>query len=70
MELLVMVDAIRRASALRITAVVPYFAMPAGSSRTLSSSSHYRQGRRRYDVQCRVDRVLTVDLHADQIQGF
>jgi ribose-phosphate pyrophosphokinase len=55
MELLVMVDAARRASAARITAVIPYFGFA-------------RQDRR--PRAARVDRVLTVALHADQIQGF
>jgi len=71
MELLVMVDACRRASAGRITAVVPYF-------------GYARQDRRpratRVAITAKVvanmlagvgvHRVLTVDLHADQIQGF
>jgi len=71
MELLVMVDACRRASAARITAVVPYF-------------GYARQDRRpratRVAITAKVvanmlagvgvHRVLTVDLHADQIQGF
>ncbi|HEV2322251.1 MAG TPA: ribose-phosphate diphosphokinase [Gammaproteobacteria bacterium] len=71
MELLVMADALRRASAWRITAVVPYF-------------GYARQDRRQRAarvpitaklvanlmVSAGVNRVLTVDLHADQIQGF
>src|SRR5690606_10212150 len=70
-ELLVMADACRRASAARITAVIPYF-------------GYARQDRRpratRVAITAKlvanmiagagVDRVLTVDLHADQIQGF
>jgi len=71
MELLVMIDAVRRSSARRITAVVPYF-------------GYARQDRRPRSVRVpitakvvaqmignvKADRVLTVDLHADQIQGF
>jgi len=71
MELLVMADACRRASAGRITAVIPYF-------------GYARQDRRpratRVPITAKlvanmikgagVDRVLTIDLHADQIQGF
>jgi len=71
MELLVMIDALRRSSAQRITAVVPYF-------------GYARQDRRPRSIRVpitakvvaqmignvKADRVLTVDLHADQIQGF
>ena len=71
MELLVMVDAMRRASAARITAVIPYFgyarqdrrprAQRVAITAKLAASMIVASG---------VDRVLTVDLHADQIQGF
>ena len=71
MELLVMADALRRASVARVTAVIPYF-------------GYARQDRRpraaRVPITARlvagmiatagIDRVLTLDLHADQIQGF
>lgn len=71
MELLVMIDALRRASAGRITAVIPYF-------------GYARQDRRPRSVRVAItakvvanmfgsvgtDHVLTVDLHADQIQGY
>ena len=71
MELLVMIDAVHRSSARRITAVVPYF-------------GYARQDRRPRSVRVpitakvvaqmisnvKADRVLTVDLHADQIQGY
>jgi ribose-phosphate pyrophosphokinase len=70
MELLILVDAARRASAARITAVIPFF-------------GYARQDRKdqpRVPITAKlvakligvsgVDRVLTVDLHADQIQGF
>ncbi len=71
MELLVMVDACRRASASRITAVMPYFGYARQDRRPRAS---------RVPITAKlvaemiavagVDRVLTVDLHADQIQGF
>lgn len=71
MELLVMVDAARRASASRITAVIPYFGFARQDRRPRAS---------RVPITAKlvamligtagVDRVLTVDLHADQIQGF
>ncbi len=71
MELLMMTDACRRASAKRVTAVVPYFgyarqdrrprAMRVAITAKLVANMIVRAG---------VDRLLTVDLHADQIQGF
>ncbi|CRK85658.1 Ribose-phosphate pyrophosphokinase [Candidatus Providencia siddallii] len=71
MELIVMVDALRRASAARVTAVIPYFGYARQDRRVRSS---------RVPITAKVvadflssvgvDRVLTVDLHAEQIQGF
>jgi ribose-phosphate pyrophosphokinase len=71
MELLVMIDALARASASRITAIIPYFGYARQDRRPRSS---------RVPITAKVaarmisvvgtDRVVTVDLHADQIQGF
>jgi len=71
MELLVMIDALRSASAARITAVIPYFGYARQDRRPRSA---------RVPITARLaakmlstagaDRVLTMDLHADQIQGF
>jgi ribose-phosphate pyrophosphokinase len=71
MELIVMADALRRASAGRITAVIPYFGYARQDRRPRSA---------RVPITAKVvadmitsvgiDRVLTIDLHADQIQGF
>jgi ribose-phosphate pyrophosphokinase len=71
MELIVMIDALRRASAARITAVVPYFGY-ARQDRRVRSSRVPISAKVVADmmVGVGVDRVLTVDLHAEQIQGF
>jgi ribose-phosphate pyrophosphokinase len=71
MELIVMIDALRRASAERITAVVPYFGY-ARQDRRVRSSRVPITAKVVADmmVAVGVDRVLTMDLHAEQIQGF
>lgn len=71
MELIVMVDALRRASAGRITAVVPYFGY-ARQDRRVRSARVPITAKVVADmmVSVGIDRVLTVDLHAEQIQGF
>jgi ribose-phosphate pyrophosphokinase len=71
MELLLITDALRRASALRITAVVPYFGY-ARQDRRVRSSRVPISAKVVADMMSVVgiDRLLTVDLHADQIQGF
>lgn len=71
MELMVMVDALRRASAGRISAVIPYFGY-ARQDRRVRSARVPITAKVVADmlVGAGVDRVLTVDLHAEQIQGF
>ncbi len=71
MELIVMIDALKRASASRITAVVPYFGY-SRQDRRVRSSRVPISARVIADMMASVgvDRVLTVDLHAEQIQGF
>ncbi len=71
MELIIMVDALRRASAGRITAVVPYFGY-ARQDRRVRSARVPITAKLVADIMvgAGIDRVLTVDLHAEQIQGF
>jgi len=71
MELIVMADALRRSSAGRITAVIPYFGY-ARQDRRVRSTRVPITAKVVADMitAVGVDRVLTVDLHADQIQGF
>ena len=71
MELMVMVDALKRASAGRITAVLPYFGYARQDRRVRSSRVAISAKVVANMLQIAgVDRVLTMDLHADQIQGF
>ena len=71
MELLVMVDAVRRASASRITAVIPYFGFARQDRRPRSSRVPITAKLVAKMISTAgVDRVLTVDLHAAQIEGF
>jgi ribose-phosphate pyrophosphokinase len=71
MELLMMIDALKRASAFRITAVIPYFGY-ARQDRRPRSTRVPISAKVVADMigECGANRVLTVDLHADQIQGF
>jgi ribose-phosphate pyrophosphokinase len=71
MELLVMVDACRRASAAKITAVVPYFGYSRQDRRPRATRSAITAKLVANMIQSAgVDRLLTIDLHSDQIQGF
>ena len=71
MELLVMTDAARRASAARITAVIPYFGFARQDRRPRASRVPITAKlAAKLIATAGVDRVLTIDLHADQIQGF
>ena len=71
MELLIMVDALKRASAGRITAAIPYFGYARQDRRPRSARVPITAKMVANMLQAAgVQRVLTVDLHADQIQGF
>jgi len=71
MELLVMADACRRASAARITAVVPYFGYARQDRRPRATRSAITAKLVADMIVCSgIQRLLTLDIHADQIQGF
>ncbi|MBQ5515215.1 MAG: ribose-phosphate diphosphokinase, partial [Oscillospiraceae bacterium] len=70
MELLVMIDACRRASAGRITAVMPYFGYARQDRKAKSHDPISAKLVANLLTSAGADRVLTMDLHAPQIQGF
>jgi ribose-phosphate pyrophosphokinase len=70
MELLIMIDALRRASAKRITAVLPYFGYARQDRKPGPRTPISAKLVANLITQAGADRVLTVDLHAGQIQGF
>ena len=70
MELLVMIDALRRASAGRITAVIPYFGYARQDRKAKSRDPISAKLVANMITAAGADRVLTMDLHAAQIQGF
>jgi ribose-phosphate pyrophosphokinase len=70
MELLIMADALRRSSADRITAVIPYFGYARQDRRAKARTPITAKLVANMITQGGIDRVLTLDLHAAQIQGF
>ena len=70
MELLIMIDALRRASAARITAVIPYFGYARQDRKAKSRDPITAKLIANLISTAGADRVLTMDLHAPQIQGF
>jgi ribose-phosphate pyrophosphokinase len=70
MELLIMIDALRRASAKRITAVIPYFGYARQDRKAGPRTPISAKLVANIIEQAGADRVLTLDLHAGQIQGF
>ena len=70
MELLIMADALRRSSASRITAVIPYFGYARQDRRTKARTPISAKLVANLIVEAGVERILTLDLHATQIQGF
>ncbi|MFH1288554.1 MAG: ribose-phosphate pyrophosphokinase [bacterium] len=70
MELLIMVDALRRSSASKITAVIPYFAYARQDRKTEPRVPITAKLIANLITEAGIDRLLTMDLHATQIQGF
>ena len=70
MEMLIMIDALRRASAGRITAVIPYFGYARQDRKAKPRDPISAKLVANLITRAGADRVLTMDLHASQIQGF
>ena len=70
MELLIIADALRRSSAARITAVIPYFGYARQDRRTKARTPISAKLVANLLTEAGIERVLTLDLHAAQIQGF
>ena len=70
MELLIMIDALKRASAGRVTAVIPYFGYARQDRKTKPRDPISAKLVANLITRAGADRVLTMDLHANQIQGF
>ncbi|MEL7298761.1 MAG: ribose-phosphate pyrophosphokinase [Pseudomonadota bacterium] len=70
MELLIIADALRRSSAQRITAVIPYFGYARQDRRTKARTPISAKLVANMMVESGIERILTMDLHAAQIQGF
>ena len=70
MELLIIADALRRSSAARITAVIPYFGYARQDRRAKARTPISAKLVANLITEAGIDRVLTLDLHATQIQGF
>ena len=70
MELLIIADALRRSSAARVTAVIPYFGYARQDRRTSARTPISAKLVANLMAQAGINRVLTLDLHAGQIQGF
>jgi len=70
MELLIMIDAVRRASAARINAVIPYYGYARQDRKTRARDPITAKMIANVITSAGADRVITVDLHAGQIQGF
>src|SRR5215510_13640205 len=70
MELLLLIDALRRASAARVTAVIPYYGYAKQEKKTTGREPISAKLVANLIVMAGVDRVLTMDLHAPAIEGF
>ncbi|WP_095594748.1 ribose-phosphate pyrophosphokinase [Actibacterium pelagium] len=70
MELLIIADTLRRSSAARITAVIPYFGYARQDRRTKARTPITAKLVANMLVEAGIERILTMDLHATQIQGF